>query len=447
MTDSEGHVTAVMVKFAMTDQFATTSIKPRPPALLGGMIRSVCFVLPVMIAVQSPAAHAAPADKAALMLCGDVRDALGKDADLREAAAAAFGKNVRFQADDATEGCVSLPALLKFDEARVLITAETDPEPQAPGQSAHLSAYFLRNVGGALRLVTVKRHFADGIGSWGKSGDITPARFGADDGMMVSGATSTQGYSHHTANFYAFRNGGIVSLGTIPTGWSNGGAETDDSKEVSITAKVDTGLPQPDRVRVTYTTSAGRRSGDTIAIWRSEAGNFVLEAGSVPKDIITAFELPPRVVAKNGTAIAADAKPAATTAETHANDAWAISDAALTVPSPEVADTVKQDPAYPPICKLIGQEMTPSLSAKARTYFVTTANRCDAAQGLGPVWIVAVASPGKAEVVFSAIRHAVKAQATIRGAFHDIFVNDDARNPASGDSYTFDGKAYRKAGP
>ncbi|MEW6642025.1 MAG: hypothetical protein AB1586_16085 [Pseudomonadota bacterium] len=433
----------------MNKKLETASARIQFPTILGS-------ALSIIIASLGSVAHAAPVQQASaqrpILLCRDVRDTLGKDAALRAAEAAALGTNTRFQednaqADDASDGCTSLAALLKFGDVQVLITAETDPGPGAPGESAHLSAYFLRTSGGALRRVAVKRKFADGIGSFGNAGDISSARFGSDDGIIVSGSTSQQGFSSGSANLYAFRHGSIVSLGTIPTGWSNGGSENDDSKVVSITGKADTGLPQPDCVRVTYTRSVGSRSSTKTSIWRSEAGKFVLEAGSVPQEIITAFALPPDVVAGNGTPIAtADLAQTASAGGSHPKGAWAISDAGLVPLAREVAEAVNRDPAYPPVCKLVGQEMTPSLSESARTYFVTTANQCDAAQGLGPVWIVSVPPNGQAEIVFNAIRHSVRAQSAIHGGFHDLIVSDDAKTPASGETYAFDGKAYRKSG-
>ena len=47
-------------------------------------------------------------------------------------------------------------------------------------------------------------------------------------------------------------------------------------------------------------------------------------------------------------------------------------------------------------------------------------------------------------MVFSAFRHAVKAESSLHGEFHDMFVNGDARNPKSDEIYTFDGASYRK---
>lgn len=245
-----------------------------------------------------------------------------------------------------------------------------------------------------------------------------------------------------------FRNGSIVPLGMVPTGWSNSGAEEDDSKAVTITGRIETGLPQPDRVRATYTRRAGGGAEQTsIAIWRSQAGKFVVEAGNVPQEIITGFELADDVIAKNGTPVTAtEAAPRLPAADPESPGVWSVDDIGMALPSPAIAEAIKHDSNYPPICKLTGREMLPSLSAINKTWFVTTSNRCDAGGGAGPVWIVSVAPTGKTAVVFSAFRHSVKAESGLHGEFHDMFVNGDARNPKSGDIYTFDGTTYRKSG-
>ncbi|NTJ65867.1 hypothetical protein G6M50_16380 [Agrobacterium rhizogenes] len=411
------------------------------------------IALSTMIGLWGATARGASGDdhpsKAQAPLCEDVRDMLANNTDMRMAETLAFGKNARFRAEGSSEKCVSLAALMTFTGSRVLITAiPPDPGESGLDQGSSLSAYFFRESGSALRLVTVKRDFAESNGALGNVGDINAAHFGADDGMMVNGGISQQGYSNDLTDFYVFRNGSIVSLGMIPTGWSNSGAEEDDSKAVTVTSRVETGLPQPDRVRVTYTRSAG--GGDeqsSVAIWRSQAGKFVLEAGTVPEEIITGFELAGNVIARNGTPVpATDAAPPPPAAGTGSPGVWSIDDIGMVPPSPDVTEAIKHDSNYPPICKLTGREMLPSLSATSKTWFVTTSNRCDAGGGTGPVWIVSVAPTGKASVVFSAFRHAVKAERGLHGEFHDMFVNGDARNAKSGEIYTFDGLTYRKNG-
>ncbi|WFU05745.1 hypothetical protein QA648_21485 (plasmid) [Rhizobium sp. CB3171] len=323
-----------------------------------------------------------------------------------------------------------------------MITATTDPGESSPSQSAHLSAYFLRDSGNQLRLVASKNNFADSNGSWGNAGEIGTAHFGPDDGMMVTGGTSQQGYSSESTDFYAFRNGGIVSLGMVPTGWSNDDAAATENEAITVTGKVETDLPQPDRVRVTYMRSAhGEDNRTGVAIWHSQNGQFVLEAGSIPEEIAENFDLDANVVAKNGTPIgSADAAPSAIAGKT----LWSINDAGMEQPESAIIEAIKQDPNYPSICRLTGKKMLPSLSEGAATWFVTTSNRCDAGAGLAPVWIVSVGPTGKASIVLSEFLRAVKIQDSRHGDFRDIVVNGDAKLPDSGDIYSFDGTTYRK---
>jgi len=414
---------------------------------------TAAMAMSILVVLWGATAHSASSDdhssQTQVLLCDDVRDMLANNADMRMAETLAFGKNARFRAVGSSEKCTSLAALMKFTGSRVLITAiATDPGESGLDQGSSLSAYFFRESGSSLRLVTVKRNFADSNGALGNVGDVNAAHFGPDDGMTVNGGISQQGYSNDLTDFYVFRSGSIVSLGMVPTGWSNSGAEEDNSKAVTITGRVETGLPQPDRVRVTYTRSAGgAKEQSSVAIWRSQAGKFVLEAGDVPQEIIAGFELADDVIAKNGTPVTAtEAAPPQPVASTESQGVWSIDDIEMAVPSPAIAEAIKQDSNYPPICKLTGREMLPSLSTMSRTWFVTTSNRCDAGGGTGPVWIVSVAPTGKTAVVFSAFRHSVRAENSLHGEYHDMFVNGDARNPKSGDVYTFDGTTYRKSG-
>ena len=279
-----------------------------------GLARVASIAFAVAAGFSSIVANAAPGSAAAsrqsAMLCADARDTLAGNADLRNAQTAAFGANAHFQPDNQDGECIFPAAVLKFNDNWVMISAALDAGLSSSGQIGHLSAYFLQKAGGTLRLTGARRNFADSEDSWGRAGDIAPAHFGPDDGMAISGGGISEGYSTKTAAMYAFRHGDIISLGWVPIFWGNGGAMEDDSKVVSIEGKVQTGLSQPDRVRVVYVRKAAGRRITTTAIWRSDGGKFVLEAGTVPREIIASFDLPKSAVAKNGTAIpAADAAP------------------------------------------------------------------------------------------------------------------------------------------
>lgn len=409
------------------------------------IVAAICLAPPAMTLWGTSTAHSAAVNQAHVLLCADDKDTVTDNYDMRQAVTAAFGKELRFQAADSSRGCTELAGLLKFADAKVLMTATTDAGESSPSQSAHLSAYFFRGSSDRLQLVASKENFGESNGSWGNVGEISAAHFGPDDGMMATGESSQQGYSNESADFYAFRNGGIVSLGMVPTGWSNDGAAASENEAVTVTGKVETDLQRPDSVRVVYTRSAhGEDDRTSVAIWHSQAGKFVLEAGSVPKEVVENFDLDADALARNGTAIdPADAAPSTATGKER-QDLFSINDAGMEQPASEIIEAIKKAPNYPHICKLTGKKMLPSLSEGMATWFVTTSNRCDAGGGLGPAWIVSVAPSGKASVVLSEFLRAVKIQDSKHGDFRDIVVNGDAKHPDSGDIYSFDGTTYRK---
>lgn len=400
--------------------------------------------LPLALAFMTvvSVAHAAAPDHS-VTLCSDADDAMREDPTLRAASTAALGTGVRIQAYADSEACTSLTALLTFDDTDVLVTALSDRGGADAGDTAHLSAYFLRNEGGSLRLVDTKLRFADSAASWGKAGDIGPAHFGQDNGMIISASQSSEGYSTTTADLFVFRSGQIVHLGVIPTDWGNGGAAGSKSKEISIHGKVEAGL-RGDRVRVIYTQTSGQHGSTMTSIWRSEAGHFVLETGNVPADIIKAFALPANIVARNGTPVpAGDAGSASQASE---GGSWTIADSGLSTPPPAIVDAIKHDPAYPPVCKLVGREMTPSVSTGIRSWFVATANKCDWGADLGPTWLVTQPAAGPATIVLSVIGHRVTLDPSVHGGFHDIVLSDKGQKPAAGAHYGFNGTSYRKQG-
>ena len=384
--------------------------------------------------------------KPVTLLCACVRDAVAKDAALRNATAAAFGKEARYQSDKATDSvdappCLSLAGLLHFSGADVLITAHTDGAMAGPSDIAHLSAYFLRNADGALKLVTVKRDFTDGNSGWGNAGEISQVRFGNDDGMIVRGGFSQQGYNNGTASFYVFRDGGIASLGTVPMDWGNGGAEEDDSKVVSVDAKIDTVQLQPDHVRITYTRKAAGASQSQDTIWRSENGKFVLVSGTLPREIKAIFD----VASAPATAGEPPAKPAAGGGSNGAE--LTIEDSQLAPVLSDIAAAVKRDPDYSSTCKLKGKQILPSVSQTLLTYFVTTADACGWGAALGPIWIVSVADNGHAGVALSAGGYSVKVTGDLQNGFHNLVVGAETAGSKSADEYAYDGKVYRKKEP
>jgi hypothetical protein len=126
---------------------------------------------------RDASAASAMASMQSVVLCANAKTALAKDADLREAQMAVSGSTVRFSPKGGQDVCISLAAVLKFDKAWVPITAVTDGDDAAPMQVAHLSAYFLRKSGRALRLVSEKHNFAGSNDNWGARGRYQGGEF------------------------------------------------------------------------------------------------------------------------------------------------------------------------------------------------------------------------------------------------------------------------------
>jgi hypothetical protein len=224
--------------------------------------------------------------KEALPFCASARDTLAKDAGLRDAVSAVFGANPAYlPQSDERRACMFPVAVLEYPDAHVLITASIPAGEVSPVTVARLSAYFLRPVDGGFRLVTVRRDFADGGRAMGNVGPVTAIRYGNDEGMMVEGYSTGQGYDYGSVSLYLFRKEGVVALGTIPTRYGDGGA-VEEAKETDIDGKVEVGQPQPDQVRVTYSIRRAGKPGQQTVIWRSEDGKFIPVSGSVPADLV-----------------------------------------------------------------------------------------------------------------------------------------------------------------
>jgi hypothetical protein len=379
-----------------------------------------------------------------LPLCTSAKGTLAKNADLRDAVAVAFGKDVRYAApDDADDppACAVPFRLLHYKSADVLIMAHEGGGQVGPTKTAKLSAYVLRAIGAGFRLVTVKRNFGEGQDGWGNPGDITEAHFGDDDGMMISGGYAEQGETRSTTAFYAFRQGALALLGTIPTGFTNGGVVADDSKAVSVKSTIATGEPQPDRVRVTYTVKLGASIQTQETVWRSDNGTFALDSGTLPQAIAAHTDVSPSSPAvENST----DGGSAANDDRTKAHPMLTIEDRDLAPVPSAVTAAVKQDKSGSGSCRLIGKPISPSVSTTRRTYFVTTADACDWGAALGPIWIVVVGD-GKATIVLSSGGYWVKMNGAVTNGFHNLDVGLETASERVINEYVYNSATYQKA--
>ncbi|MFL9883259.1 hypothetical protein PQR66_09500 [Paraburkholderia agricolaris] len=242
----------------------------------------VCLLVGVVLAVVYPERGSA---REILPLCSSVLDALKREAKLREVATAVFGPNPAYvQDDDLTRACVFPVAALEYPDARVLIVGSV-PGALYPITEARLSAFFLRPMSGTLRLVTVRRDFASSGSGMGNVGKITAIHFGDDEGIMIAADSNGQGYDQGSVAFYLFRKEGIVSLGTIPTSFSDGGAVDDPGKETHVDGNVEVGKPRADLIRVVYSIRRNGKTRQQPVIWGPKNGKFVPVSGAIPKEL------------------------------------------------------------------------------------------------------------------------------------------------------------------
>lgn len=237
------------------------------------------------LALAAPLFGAMPARAAPATLCFAAMEPLDGDRKLAAAVRDAIGDDFAYGTRDRVTGCVYPLQLLSFEGVDVLVTAGNVPGELSHGEGSNLSAYFLRREGGTSRLVTVKRDFAVVGGGYGRPGGLVEARFEGDDALLVKSSGSGQGYTYDWIEIFAFRNGGIVQIGRINTGFRDDGAQTDESKITVIEGSADIAEPEPDNVRVTYTVTRGGKTSTQTAIWRHSGGKFVVASGDVPSEI------------------------------------------------------------------------------------------------------------------------------------------------------------------
>lgn len=257
----------------------------RKQNMIGGNAKRVLAALLIGSAVLSAPTSVSAAG--ALPLCASAAKTVERDVKLRDAVNLALGAPLRYLPEsDSTHACMFPAAALDYPDARVLIMASIPGADSISAvTSASLSAYFLRLVDGHYRLVTVRRDFADGGGQMGNVGKLTAIRYGTDEGLMVDDYSSGQGYSYSFVSLYVFGSSGIVSLGTVPTGFSNDGAMEDESKVLEITGQVAIGQPQADLVRVVYTSTLHGKTTRQTVDWQSRNGTFKAVASVVPKEL------------------------------------------------------------------------------------------------------------------------------------------------------------------
>ncbi|NLS00820.1 hypothetical protein HGP17_28660 [Rhizobium sp. P38BS-XIX] len=229
-----------------------------------------------------------------LPLCADLNEMAMKDADLKAAELAAFGKSPQFLpqtgAIENSPLCEAFSGFVHLDHSDVLVTTHYKAGAAAIGATESLSAYVLRKAGTAYERNAVYRDFGASKPAPGGTVVIDAERIGNRDVLTVSGGMENQELTFSSLSLYDVNNRGIVSLGTVPTNWDNVQATDDDKQQIFIIGMIDKDQPSPDELRMTYRQTAWDRTEETHAVWRSVNGNYGLISGSIPKEMAANFD-------------------------------------------------------------------------------------------------------------------------------------------------------------
>jgi hypothetical protein len=124
------------------------------------------------------------------------------------------------------------------------------------------------------------------MGSNGAVSSISPIAIGADDGLAIESGGSFQGYTNTTLDLFAFRRQGLVHLdagGPLYLEGDNGGAETDQSKAISVESAWSLGATG--ELVVDYKITDGRGQRQARAVWTVGDTQLTLKSGAVPKEM------------------------------------------------------------------------------------------------------------------------------------------------------------------
>lgn len=217
-------------------------------------------------------------------LCAAAAKPVQADFKLSEAVRAVFGPPTF----SATAGeCIYPLQVLRYASADVLLTQGNVPGDACHGCSAHLSAYVLRRAGGGLKLAARFIDFAD-AGTFGGAGDVTPLTIGGDDGLVIEGGGTFQGYSFTNLDFYVFKAGRVVHLTAAPAitiSANNGGAMTDHRQVIDVTGSWSIPAAPGTELAVDYKIKAHGRSRVEHLVWTLTGSQLVLTHGRVPAEV------------------------------------------------------------------------------------------------------------------------------------------------------------------
>lgn len=130
--------------------------------------------------------------------------------------------------------CLFPYKLLSYDKFVVLITLEGEPGQGCHGCAAQVSAVFLQRDGNKLK-PSSRHDVFDETGTFGDLMSIHSFRLGAEDGLVVEGGGTFQGYSYSALSLFRIRSGRMKPIhpaSGISSGDSDCGAHDEPCRSV-----------------------------------------------------------------------------------------------------------------------------------------------------------------------------------------------------------------------
>lgn len=217
-----------------------------------------------------------------LPLCPDWSQNVETDIEFWQALEAAY-PSARVNTEDEEPSrlsCLFPYKLLRYDKFEVLITLAGEPGEACHGCPAQLSAAFLRRAGQNLKLVGRHKNFTE-VGTFGYVISLEPFSLGSQQGIVVEGGGTFQGYSTGVLVFFVIENGRMRQVGPengISSGDGNCGAVMDEGPCRDVTGEW---RVEGDRLKIRYSgVREDRTKIDGTVTYKLKGDDLILTSGA-----------------------------------------------------------------------------------------------------------------------------------------------------------------------
>ncbi len=172
-----------------------------------------------------------------LRLCSNWSENVETDIKLWQATQAAYpSATLNAEGEEPSHPpCLFPYKLLHYDKFSVLITLAGEPGEACHGCGALVSAAFLQRDGGALKVIGRHDGFTE-AGTFGSLIAVDAFRLGPQNGLIIEGGRTFQGYSFGVLSPFLIRNGRMSPIGPengISSGDSNCGVRDGPCRDVN----------------------------------------------------------------------------------------------------------------------------------------------------------------------------------------------------------------------